>query len=143
MVSQPVGTAASTNPLFMTLTAGVKAAGLVDTLNKPDAAYTVFGPIDSAFAALPPGTLDTLLKDPKGNLTKILTYHVIPMRYDAAGLVKAGTVKSVEGEPVTITGTAAAPMINGNPVACGNIPTANATVFAIGKVLTVPSMAGK
>lgn len=143
MVSQPVGTAASTNPLFTTLTAGVKAAGLVDTLNKPDAAYTVFGPIDSAFAALPPGTLDTLLKDPKGNLTKILTYHVIPMRYDAAGLVKAGTVKSVEGEPVTITGTADAPMINGNPVACGNIPTANATVFAIGKVLTVPSMAGK
>jgi uncharacterized surface protein with fasciclin (FAS1) repeats len=143
MVNAPVGTAASNNPLFTTLVAGVKAAGLVDTLNKPDAAYTVFGPIDSAFAALPPGTLDTLLKDPKGALTKILTYHVIPKRYDAAGLVKAGTVKSVEGEDVTITGTATAPLINGNPVACGNIPTANATVFAIGKVLTVPSMAGK
>ena len=59
--------------------------------------------------------------------------------------MKAGTVKSVEGEDVTITGTgtATAPLINGNPVACGNIPTANATVFAIGKVLTVPSMAGK
>ena len=140
MVSAPVATAASNNPLFTTLVAGVKAAGLVDTLNKPDASYTVFGPIDSAFAALPPGTLDTLLKDPKGDLTKILTYHVIPKRYDAAGLVKAGTVKSVEGEDVTITGTAAAPLINGNPVACGNIPTANATVFAIGTVLTVPSM---
>ena len=141
MVSAPVGTAASNNPLFTTLVAGVKAAGLVDTLNKPDASYTVFGPIDSAFAALPPGTLDTLLKDPSGDLTKILTYHVIPKRYDAAGLVQAKKVKSVEGEEVTITGTAAAPVIDGVPVACGNIPTANATVFAIGKVLTVPSMA--
>jgi len=140
MVNAPVATAASNNPLFTTLVAGVKAAGLVDTLNKPDAAYTVFGPTDDAFKALPPGTLDTLLKDPSGNLTKILTYHVIPKRYDAAGLVQAKTVKSVEGEDVTITGTAAAPMINGNPVACGNIPTANATVFAIGKVLSVPSM---
>lgn len=140
MVDSPVATAASNNPLFTTLVAGVKAAGLVDTLNKPDASYTVIGPIDSAFAALPAGTLDTLLKDPTGNLTKILTYHVIPQRYDAAGLVKAGTVKTVEGENITITGTAAAPLINGVPVACGNIPTANATVFAIGKVLTVPSM---
>ncbi len=141
MVSAPVGTAAANNPLFTTLVAGAKAAGLVDTLNKPDASYTVFGPIDSAFAALPAGTLDTLLKDPKGDLTKILTYHVIPKRYDAAGLVQAKKVKSVEGEEVTITGTADAPVIEGVPVACGNIPTANATVFAIGKVLTVPSMA--
>lgn len=140
MVDAPVGTAASTNPLFTTLTAGVKAAGLLDTLNKPDATYTVFGPTDDAFKALPPGTLDTLLKDPKGDLATILTYHVLPKRYDAAGLVKAGTAKSVQGEEVTITGTADAPLINGNPVACGNIPTANATVFAIGKVLTVPSM---
>lgn len=143
MVSDPVGTAASHNPLFTTLVKGVQAVpGLLDTLNKPDATYTVFGPVDSAFAALPPGTLDSLLKDPT-TLGKVLTYHVLPMRYDAAGLVKAGTVKSVEGENVTITGTADAPLINGNPVVCGNIPTANATVFAIGKVLTVPSMAGK
>ncbi|WP_127784064.1 fasciclin domain-containing protein [Rhodococcus sp. X156] len=140
MVNQPVATAASANPLFSTLVTAVKAAGLVDTLNKPDAAYTVFAPTDAAFAALPAGTLDTLLKDPKGDLTKILTYHVVPQRYDAAGLVKAGSVKSVEGESVTITGTAQAPLINRVPVACGNIPTANATVFAIGQVLMPPAM---
>ena len=138
MVDAAVGTAASNNPLFKTLTAAVTAAGLVPTLNDTTAAYTVFGPIDSAFTALPAGTLDTLLADPKGQLTTILTYHVIPKRYDAAGLVAAKTVKSVQGGAVTITGTADAPLINGNAVLCGNIPTANATVFAIGAVLSPP-----
>ena len=138
MVDAAVGTAASNNPLFKTLTAAVTAAGLVPTLNDTTAAYTVFGPIDSAFTALPAGTLDTLLADPKGQLTTILTYHVIPKRYDAAGLVAAKTVKSVQVGAVTITGTADAPLINGNAVLCGNIPTANATVFAIGAVLSPP-----
>jgi uncharacterized surface protein with fasciclin (FAS1) repeats len=139
MVDAAVGTAASNNPLFKTLTAAVTAAGLVPTLNDTKAAYTVFGPIDSAFTALPAGTLDKLLADPSGQLTTILTYHVIPKRYDAAGLVAAGSVKSVQGGEVKITGTAAAPLINGNEVLCGNIPTANATVFAIGTVLTPPA----
>jgi len=139
MVSAAVGTAASNNPLFKTLTAAVTAAKLVPTLNDTTKSFTVFGPVDSAFAALPAGTLDTLLANPSGDLTKILTYHVIPKRYDAAGLVAAKTVKSVQGGAVTIGGTAAAPTINGNEVLCGNIPTANATVFAIGKVLTVPA----
>ncbi len=139
MVDAAVGTAASNNPLFKTLTAAVTAAGLVPTLNDTTAAYTVFGPVDSAFTKLPAGTLDKLLADPKGMLTTILTYHVIPKRYDAAGLVAAKTVKSVQGGDVTITGTAAAPLINGNAVLCGNIPTANATVFAIGAVLTPPA----
>ena len=139
MVDAAVGTAASNNPLFKTLTAAVKAAGLVDTLNDTSAAYTVFGPVDSAFTKLPAGTLDKLLADPKGQLTTILTYHVIPKRYDATGLVEAKSVKSVQGGEVKITGTAEAPMINGNPVLCGNIPTANATVFAIGSVLMPPA----
>lgn len=138
MVNAAVGTAASNNPLFKTLTAAVTAAGLVPTLNDTTKSFTVFGPVDSAFAALPAGALDKLLATPKGDLTKILTYHVIPKRYDAAGLVKAGMVKSVEGGEVTITGTAKEPLINGNPVLCGNIPTANATVFAIGAVLSPP-----
>lgn len=138
MVEQPVGTAASTNPLLKTLTAAVTQAGLVDTLNKSDAAYTVFAPSDDAFAAVPKDSLDALLAD-KAMLTKVLTYHVIPQRYDAAGLVKAGSVTSVEGQAVTIAGTADAPTINGNAVGCGNIPTANATVFVIGSVLMPPA----
>lgn len=139
MVDSAVGTAASNNPLFKTLVTAVSAAGLVDTLNDTTKEYTVFGPIDSAFAALPAGTVDTLLTDPTGDLTTILTYHVIGKRYDAAGLVAAGSVDSLQGGAVTITGTADAPLINGNEVLCGNIPTANATVFAIGTVLTPPA----
>ena len=140
MVADPVGTAASNNPLLSTLTAAVQAAGLVETLNDTSAQYTVFAPINSAFEALPAGTLDTLLADPSGDLTTILTYPVIPERYDAAGLVEAGSVTSVQGGDVEITGTADAPVINGNvDVACGNIPTANATVFAIPSVLMPPA----
>lgn len=139
MVDDPVGTAASNNPLLTTLTQTVGAANLVDTLNAPDAQYTVFAPANSAFEALPPGTVDTLLQDPGGDLTTILTYHVIPQRYDAQGLVEAGSVQSVQGAPVEITGTPDAPMINGANVACGNIPTSNATVFVIDQVLMPPA----
>ena len=69
-----------------TLVAAVKAAGLVPTLESPGP-FTVFAPTNEAFAALPPGTVDTLLKpENKGDLTKILTYHVVPGRYDAGTL---------------------------------------------------------
>ncbi len=69
-----------------TLVAAVKAAGLVDTLKSPGP-FTVFAPTNAAFAALPPGTVDTLLKpENKGTLTTVLTYHVVPGRMDAAAL---------------------------------------------------------
>jgi uncharacterized surface protein with fasciclin (FAS1) repeats len=72
-----------------TLVAAVKAAGLVDTLKGPGP-FTVFAPVNSAFAALPAGTVDTLLKpENKGTLTKVLTYHVVPGRYDMRALEAA------------------------------------------------------
>jgi len=71
-----------------TLVAAVKAAGLVDTL-KGTGPFTVFAPTNSAFGALPAGTVDTLLKpENKGQLTKVLTYHVVPGKIDAAALMK-------------------------------------------------------
>ncbi|MBS0561109.1 MAG: fasciclin domain-containing protein [Proteobacteria bacterium] len=87
-----------------TLVAAVKAAGLVDTLNSAGP-FTVFAPVNSAFAALPAGTVDTLLKpENKGTLTKVLTYHVVSGDYDSAKLrsmILAGngkaTLKTVEG----------------------------------------------
>jgi len=142
MVDDPVGTAASNNPLLTTLTQTVMAANLVDTLNDPTAQYTVFAPANTAFEELEassPGITDTLLAEPGGQLTTVLTYHVIPQRYDAAGLVEAGSVPSVQGGMVEITGTPDAPMVNGNMVLCGNIPTANATVFVIDSVLMPPA----
>lgn len=93
-----------------TLVAAVKAAGLVDTLKSPGP-FTVFAPTNEAFAALPAGTVDTLVKpENKGMLTSILTYHVIPGRYDFRKLdqaIKAGggkaELKTVNGEPLTFT----------------------------------------
>ncbi|HEX5347684.1 MAG TPA: fasciclin domain-containing protein [Pseudonocardiaceae bacterium] len=146
MVNDPVATAASHNPLLTTLTKAVTAANLVDTLNSAPA-ITVFAPADPAFAALEaqhPGILKQLttapdVASPNSQLAKILTYHVVGTRYDAAGLVKAGTLDSLEGAKLTIGGTAAAPTVNGAPVLCGNIPTKNATVFVIGQVLSLPA----
>lgn len=137
MVDDPVGTAASNNPLLKKLTAAVESAGLGDTLNKQDANYTVFAPADPAFDDIPADQLDALLNDPemKEDLTKTLTFHVVPERMDAEGLVEAGSVKSVQGGEVKIGGTADAPTVNGAKVLCGNVPTANATVFVIDKVL--------
>ncbi|MGB8198682.1 MAG: fasciclin domain-containing protein [Pseudonocardiaceae bacterium] len=146
MVNDPVATAASHNPLLTTLTKAVTAANLVDTLNNAPA-LTVFAPADPAFQALEaqhPGILTQLttapdVASPNGKLSKILTYHVVGTRYDAAGIVAAGTLDSLEGGKVTIGGTAAAPTVNGAQVLCGNIPTKNATVFVIGQVLSPPA----
>ncbi len=146
MVNDPVATAASHNPLLTTLTKAVTAANLGDTLNSAPA-LTVFAPSDSAFQALEaknPGILNQLttapdVATPNGKLAKILTYHVVGTRYDAATLVQAGTVDSLEGAKITVSGTSAAPTVNGAPVLCGNIPTKNATVFVIGQVLSPPA----
>ena len=91
-----------------TLVAAVKAAGLVDTLKSPGP-FTVFAPTNAAFAALPPGTVDTLLKpENKPTLTKVLTYHVVAGKMDAAALSKAimagggkATLKTVSGGTLT------------------------------------------
>ena len=93
-----------------TLVAAVKAAGLVDTLKGPGP-FTVFAPTNTAFSALPAGTVDTLLKpENKPQLTKVLTYHVVPGKMDAAALIKqidAGggkaTLKTAAGGTLTAT----------------------------------------
>lgn len=93
-----------------TLVAAVKAAGLVDTLKSPGP-FTVFAPTNAAFTALPAGTVDTLLKpENKSQLTKVLTYHVVPGKLDAAALTKqieAGygstKLKTAAGETLTVS----------------------------------------
>jgi uncharacterized surface protein with fasciclin (FAS1) repeats len=145
MVNDPVATAASHNPLLTTLAKAVTAANLGDTLNSAPA-LTVFAPADSAFQALEaqhPGILTQLttapdVTSPNSKLAKLLTYHVVGTRYDAAGLVQAGTLDSLEGAKIKIGGTAGAPTVNGASVLCGNIPTKNATVFIISQVLALP-----
>jgi uncharacterized surface protein with fasciclin (FAS1) repeats len=92
---------AATNPDFSTLVAGVKAAGLADTLSGPGP-FTVFAPTNAAFAKLPAGTLDTLLKpENKQQLASILTYHVLPATVMASD-VRPGEVKTVNGATFTV-----------------------------------------
>ncbi len=139
MVDDPVATAASNNPLLTTLVTAVGAVdGLADTLNAAPA-LTVFAPANPAFEALPPGTVEALVADPD-TLAPILQGHVSATRYDAEGLIEAGSVDVLSGGTVTIGGTADAPTFDGgNGTAatnlCGNVPTANATVFVIDSVL--------
>nr|WP_184675319.1 fasciclin domain-containing protein [Saccharothrix violaceirubra] len=137
MVTDPVATAASNNPLLTKLVAAVKAANLVDTLNS-QASLTVFAPADPAFAELGDAKFAELAADPAA-LGKILQYHVVAKRYDAAGLKAAGTVKSLTNQELKIAGSGDSLTVDGAPVLCGNIPTKNATVFVIGKVLTPPA----
>jgi uncharacterized surface protein with fasciclin (FAS1) repeats len=85
-----------------TLVAAVKAAGLVDTL-EGKGPFTVFAPTNEAFAKLPAGTVDTLVKpENKATLTKILTYHVVPGKLEAADLTDGKKLKTVEGEELTV-----------------------------------------
>ncbi|WP_285484333.1 fasciclin domain-containing protein [Amycolatopsis sp. NBRC 101858] len=136
MGPQPVASAASTNPLLTKLVAAVKATNLVDTLNSQQA-ITVFAPADPAFAALGDAKFAELAGKP-AELSPILQYHVVGKRYDAKGLESAGTLDSLNtaGGPLKIEGTGDNMTVNGAKILCGNIPTKNATVFVIDKVLT-------
>ncbi|WP_103355963.1 fasciclin domain-containing protein, partial [Amycolatopsis sp. CA-128772] len=136
MGPQPVASAASTNPLLTKLVAAVKATNLVDTLNSQQA-ITVFAPADPAFAALGDAKFAELAGKPD-QLAPILQYHVVGKRYDAKGLAAAGTLESLNtaGGPLKIEGSGENMTVNGAKILCGNIPTKNATVFVIDKVLT-------
>ena len=133
MSTAPVATAASANPVLSTLVAAVKAAGLVDTLNSASN-ITVFAPDNAAFAKIPAGTLKSLLGN-KAELTKILTYHVAGARYTPAQLASGTAIKTLEGGTVTPSKMGSTYEINAAHVVCGNVQTANATVYIIDSVL--------
>ncbi|PWC33243.1 fasciclin domain-containing protein [Azospirillum sp. TSO35-2] len=130
-----------------TLVAAVKAAGLVDTLSGKGP-FTVFAPTNEAFAALPAGTVDSLLKpENKGQLTKVLTYHVVPGKLDAKTLmadIKKGNgkamLKTVEGMPLTVSQAGDAVMVadaSGGTarVTIADVEQSNGVVHVIDKVL--------
>lgn len=131
MVDDPVATAASNNPLLGTLVTAVGEAGLVDTLNDAEA-LTVFAPTDDAFAAIPEADLNAVLAD-KELLTSILTYHVVGAQLDPEAVV--GEQETLQGGTVTVEGDTEGMTVNDANVLCGNIPTANATVYVIDTVL--------
>jgi uncharacterized surface protein with fasciclin (FAS1) repeats len=116
---------------FKTLVAAVQAAGLVDTLKGPGP-FTVFAPSDEAFAKIPKATLDGLLKD-KAALTKVLTYHVVPGKVMAAD-VKAGKVKTVQGQEITIA-TSGGVMVDGAKVVATDVAASNGVIHVIDTVI--------
>ncbi len=135
MADDPVATAASNNPLLKTLVAAVTQAGLVDTLNSAEN-LTVFAPTDDAFAAIPKKDLNALLKDKKA-LTAVLTHHVIGERLSPADL--AGDHETLAGDTLTVEGSGEDFTIGDATVVCGNVQTANATVYVVDQVL-MPQM---
>jgi uncharacterized surface protein with fasciclin (FAS1) repeats len=137
MATAPVATAASANPVLSTLVTAVKAAGLVDTLNSAKN-ITVFAPDNAAFAKVPAATLKKLLAN-KTELTKILTYHVAGARYTPAQLASGTAIKTLEGATVMPAMANGTYTVNGAKVICGNVQTANATVYIIDTVLMPPS----
>lgn len=137
MSTAPVATAASANPVLSTLVTAVKKAGLVDTLNSASG-ITVFAPDNAAFAKIPAATLNQVLAD-KAELTKILTYHVVAGRYTPNQLAAGTPLKTLEGATVTPALMGSTYEVNSADVVCGNVQTANATVYIINTVLMPPS----
>ncbi|WP_280396774.1 fasciclin domain-containing protein [Nocardia carnea] len=139
MAQDPVAVAASNNPMLTTLTQAVSGGlnpqvNLVDTLNGGE--FTVFAPVDSAFAKIDPATLETLKTD-SAALTGILTYHVVPGRIEPGDI--AGDHPTVQGATVTVTRDGETIEAGNASVICGGVQTANATVYMIDEVLLPPA----
>lgn len=119
---------------FKTLAAALQAAGLVETL-KGEGPLTVFAPTDEAFAKLPAGTVETLLKpENKAKLVAILTYHVVPGKVMAADVVKLKSATTVQGQSLTVDATDGV-KINGSKVVKADIVCGNGVIHVIDSVL--------
>ena len=133
-----VATAAGT-PTFSTLTKALAAAEVTDTL-KAAGPFTLFAPSDAAFAKLPAGTLEALLKS-KADLAKVLTYHVVPGRLTTAQLV-AGDLKTVEGDSLKVALTNGKVTVNDATVSGTDVPATNGVIHVIDTVLLPPGFTG-
>lgn len=128
---------AAANGSFKTLVAAVQAAGLVETLKGPGP-FTVFAPTDEAFAALPAGTVDDLLKpENKDKLTAILTYHVVPGRVMSADLTDGLKSKTVQGSEVTFDLDGGA-KVNDAKVVTADVAADNGVIHVIDRVMLPP-----
>jgi uncharacterized surface protein with fasciclin (FAS1) repeats len=123
---------AAGNKDFSTLVAAVKAAGLVDTLSSKGP-FTVFAPTDAAFAKLPPGTVDALLKDP-AKLKAILTYHVVPGKVMAKD-VKPGAAKTANGQSMMISAKDGKVMVDNATVTATDVAASNGVIHVIDTVI--------
>jgi uncharacterized surface protein with fasciclin (FAS1) repeats len=141
MAQDPVAVAAGDNPLLTTLSSAISGGlnakvNLVDTLDSAE--YTVFAPVDDAFAKLPAAKLAALAKPGKADtLTKLLTSHVVAGQLSPGQI--DGTHETLAGGSVTVTGSGDDITVDGAKVICGGITTSNATVYLLDTVLTPAS----
>jgi uncharacterized surface protein with fasciclin (FAS1) repeats len=141
MSEDPVAVAAGNNPLLKTLTQAVSGqlnpqVDLVDTLNGGE--FTVFAPVDDAFAKLPKSMVNQLGKPKNADmLSSVLTYHVVEGQLSPDEVT--GSHSTVQGEKVEVTGSGNHLQVNDASVICGGVQTANATVYLIDGVLTPPN----
>ena len=141
MTDDPVGTAASSNPVLTTLVSAVSEAELVDTLNSAEA-LTVFAPTDCAFAEFDQATLEAAMADPTGLLTTVLGFHVIPERLSSDDLAGMDELTTFTGEtlPIEVDGDTISLNDGQATVQVPDIETANASVFLIDAVMVPPSV---
>ncbi|MFF5113863.1 fasciclin domain-containing protein [Streptosporangium sp. NPDC000509] len=132
MASQPVATAAASNPSLSTLAQAIEQAGLTETLNSAKD-ITVFAPTNEAFAKIPKEKLDKLLSD-KAELTKVLTHHVVEGKKTPEDLTQ-GTLTTMQGGTLTVKGSGEDFTVDDAKVLCGNIQTSNAVVYLVDTVL--------
>jgi uncharacterized surface protein with fasciclin (FAS1) repeats len=130
---------ASGNPEFSTLVAAIKAAGLAETLSGKGP-FTVFAPTNNAFAALPAGTLESLLKpENKQKLVSILTYHVVSGNVKSTDLKDGQKAKTVNGKDAKVSLKGGKAMVNDANVSQADIMTTNGVIHVIDKVIMPPT----
>lgn len=138
MAAKDIVDTAVANGSFKTLAAALKAAGLVETLRGPGP-FTVFAPTDAAFAKLPAGTVDSLLKpENRDKLRRLLTYHVVAGKVGSGDVVKMTSAKSVSGDAIQISATGGTVMVNNAKVVTADVAASNGVIHAIDSVIMPP-----
>lgn len=126
---------AAADDRFDTLEAAVKAAGLADTLASADNTFTVFAPTDDAFAALPAGTVESLLADPSGALTDVLLYHVVAGSKDSGAVLGSSSLSTVQGTSLAVSLRDGKPYVNDSQIIITDIIAKNGVIHVIDAVL--------
>jgi uncharacterized surface protein with fasciclin (FAS1) repeats len=123
---------------FTSFFAAVKAADLNDTLSDPDSTFTVFAPTDDAFRNLPDGSMDTLLKDPQGDLLQILLYHMVSEKLMAADLEKITSSETLQGGSLPISVSNGTLLVDGATVIITDVECSNGVIHGVDTVMLPP-----
>ncbi|GAA2115716.1 hypothetical protein GCM10009780_73910 [Actinomadura alba] len=134
MATQPAATAAANIPDLSTMVSAIKKAGLMDKMNSAKD-ITIFAPTNAAFAKIPRAELDKIMANQKA-LSDIMSYHIVNQRMAPRARAASSSIKTMEGGMLRISGSGDSLKVNDASVVCGDIPTANATIYMIDSVLT-------